>query len=84
MDYRLFCVAGQMPEAMRIGMQVGSRWILSFLFMWKRRGDLVEWNYCMQLPLVWDLYGCMERLYEKVEDNHSNGVLFYVRKGQVV
>ena len=69
-----------MLEAMGAGIQVGNHWILSFVFMLKRRGKLVEWNCCMRLLLVWDLHGSMEWWYEKEEDNHSNGVFFYVGK----
>ena len=44
----------------------------------------MEWNCCMQLPLVWNLHGCMEQWCEKEEGIHANGVFFYVRKQQIV
>ena len=69
-----------MLEAMGTGIQVVNHWIPSFVFMLKRRGKLVEWNCCLQLLLVWDLRGHMEWWYDKGEDNHSNGVFFYVGK----
>ena len=73
-----------MSKAMGTGMQVGNRCIPSLVFMLKRRGNLVEWNCCMRLPLAWDLRGYMEWWYEKEEDNHSNGVFFYVGKRYAV
>ena len=36
------------------------------------------------VALVWDLRGYMEWWYEKGEDNHSNGVFFYVGKRYAV
>ena len=36
------------------------------------------------VALVWDLRGYMEWWYEKEEDNHSNGVFFYVGKRYAV
>ena len=44
----------------------------------------MEWNCCMRLLLVWYLRGYMEWWYEKGEDNHSNGVFFYVGKRYAV
>ena len=73
-----------MSKAMGADIQVVNRCIPSLVFMLKRRGDLMEWNCCMRLPLVWDLRGYMEWWYEKGEDNHSNGVFFYVRKRYAV
>ena len=67
-----------MSEAMGTGMQVVNHWIPSLVFMLKRRVDWMEWNCCMRLPRVWDLRGRMEWWYDKEEDNHSNGVFFYV------
>ena len=69
---------------MGTAMQVGNRWIPSFVFMLKRRVDWMEWNCYMRLPLVGYLHRCMEWWYEMVEDNHSNGVLIYVGKHYVV
>ena len=73
-----------MSKAMGTGMQVVIRWIPSLVFMLKRRGDWMEWNCCLQLPLVYDLHGCMESWHEKKEGIHSNNVFFYVIKRQVV
>ena len=36
------------------------------------------------VALVWNLHGYMEWWYEKEEDNHSNGVFFYVGKRYAV
>ena len=73
-----------MSKAMGTGIQVGNHWIPSFVFMLKRRGKLVEWNCCLQLPLVWDLRGYMEWWYDKGEGIHSNGAFFYVGKRYAV
>ena len=73
-----------MSKTMETGIQVGNHWIPSLVFMLKRRGDWMEWNCCMRLLLVWDLHGPMEWWYEKEEDNHSNGVFFYVGKRYAV
>ena len=69
-----------MSKAMGTDMQVGNRWIPSFVFMLKRRVDWMEWNCCLRLPLAWDLHGYMEWWYEKEEGIHSNGAFFYVGK----
>ena len=73
-----------MSMVMGTGIQVVNRCIPSLVFMLKRRGDLMEWNCCMRLLLVWDLRGYMEWWYDEGEDNHSNGVFFYVGKGYAV
>ena len=73
-----------MLKTMGVGMQVVVRCVPSFVFMLKRRGNWMEWNCCMQFPLVWNLQGCMEQWCEKEEGIHANGVFFYVRKQQIV